>query len=338
MPNSAREESTRTADVLRLIAKYGGPTVVSAVGADRFVGSPVHSEEERLARAQELATDLEQLGPTYVKLGQILASRPDLLEDPYRTALGRLHNDVQPLPWSTIDETLTSELGDYRRHFAELDETPLAAASIGQVHRGRLTDGRAVAVKVQRPGVKHRMLGDLDTWMAVARVAEASSSAVTGFRPVATLQELRVAVLREFDYEREAANLTRIGDILAPHPSLVVPGVIRESSSVRVLTMTFVQGEKISSGLEVDGPTGASLAEALFEGWLDQIVVRGFFHADPHPGNILFTPDDKLAVLDAGMVGTVPLRLRRGDRQVAARDCGRAHRGCGRDFRGALPG
>ncbi|MEN0063742.1 MAG: AarF/UbiB family protein [Myxococcota bacterium] len=312
MPNAPREESTHTADVLRLIAKYGGPTVVSAVGADRFVGTPAQTDEERASRAMELAHDLELLGPTYVKLGQILASRPDLLRDPYRSALSRLHNDVQPLPWSTIDETLTTELGDWKKIFGQLSEKPLAAASIGQVHRGRLVDGTEVAVKVQRPGVKHRMLGDLDTWMAVARVAEASSSAVVGFRPVATLQELRVAVLREFDYEREAANLMRLDEILKTHPSLVVPGVIRDASTSRVLTMTFVEGDKVSADAGLDAVRGIELADALFEGWLDQIVVRGFFHADPHPGNILITPEETLAVLDAGMVGVVPVRLRRG--------------------------
>ncbi len=312
MANAQREESTRTTDVLRLIAKYGGPTVVSAVGADRFVGQLSQTPEDRAVRARELASDLEALGPTYVKLGQILASRPDLIDEPYRVALGRLHDDVQPLPWSTIEETLTSELGDWSQHFGTLDETPLAAASIGQVHRGRLVDGTEVAVKIQRPGVKHRMLGDLDTWMAVARVAEASSKLVVGFRPVATLQELRIAMLREFDYEREAANLVRLGQILSSHPNLVVPEVIRDASSLRVLTMTFVEGVKLTPSMDVEPGLGAELADALFEGWLEQIVVRGFFHADPHPGNVMLTPARTLAVIDAGMVGVVPTRLRRG--------------------------
>lgn len=304
------DEATRTTDVLRLIAKYAGPTVVSAVGADRFVSTPAHTDAERIERAEELVHDLEHLGPTYVKLGQILASRPDLVDDPWRSAMSRLHNDVQPLPWSTIQQTLETELGNYREQFGEIDETPLAAASIGQVHRGRLVDGTDVAIKVQRPNVKHRMLRDLDTWMAVARVAEASSSAVVEFRPVATLQELRIAVLREFDYEREAANLIRIGRILEAFPHLHVPGVMRAASSARVLTMEFVPATKIRG--TVEQPLGAELADALFEGWLEQIVVQGFFHADPHPGNILLTPEGRLAVFDAGMVGTVPRRLRRG--------------------------
>lgn len=305
--------STSTTEVLRLVARYGGPRLAAAVGADRLVKAAPSTAEDEQARAEAMVRDLEKLGPTYVKLGQVLASRPDLVAEPYRTALARLHNDVEPLEWAVVEATLNEELVDWRRHFAELSVEPLAAASIGQVHRGRTHDGRDVAVKVQRPGVRNRMLGDLGTWIQVARLAEAGSSTFAAMRPVATLHEVRAAVIREFNYEREAANLRRLASILGPRKTVRVPGVVRASSSLRVLTMDYIEGRKITdSSSPLPGPRGIELADALFEVWLDQIVVHGFFHADPHPGNVLLTPDGRLGILDAGMVGVVPNRLRRG--------------------------
>lgn len=292
----------RYKDMAKLLVKHrgllSGPTEPDAG----------ESLESARADAAVLARDLEELGPTFVKLGQVLSTRADLLPAPYLEALARLQDDVEPFGFALVEETVASELGVRMSDaFRSFDHEPVAAASLGQVHRAELRDGRPVAVKVQRPEVREQALADMDLIESMARFADQHSAAGRrlGFADMAA--EFRTSLLGELDYRREAANLATLGEHMADHPRIHVPQPIPDLCSERILTMELVDGRSVGSigplGLmEVDGP---ALAEALFSAYLHQVLLHGFFHADPHPGNVMVTSGGDLALLDLGMVARV---------------------------------
>jgi ubiquinone biosynthesis protein len=265
-------------------------------------------DPEAEADAEALARDLEDLGPTFVKLGQLLSTRADLLPPPYLRALARLQDQVQPFGFAAVEEMVTDELGvRISNAFRSFDHEPLASASLGQVHRAELRDGRPVVVKVQRPGVRAQIVEDMAAVEEIAALADRHSEAGRrlGFGDMAA--ELRSVLLRELDYRQEAENLRALGAVLAEHDRIVVPQPIPDYSTATVLTMEHVAGSSIGTVgplrlMEVDGP---GLAGALFRAYLDQILVHGLFHADPHPGNVLVTDDGRLALIDLGMVARV---------------------------------
>ncbi|MEO7555756.1 MAG: AarF/UbiB family protein [Acidimicrobiales bacterium] len=258
--------------------------------------------------ARALASDLEAMGPTFVKLGQLLSTRADLLPPPYLKALARLQDGVEPFGFAEVEQIVTEQLGvRLSKGFRSFDSTPLAAASLGQVHRAELRDGRPVAVKVQRPGIRAQIVDDMDAIEEIAGFADGhtDSGRRLGFADMVT--EFRASLLAELDYRQEAANLVTLGANLSDHEGIVVPQPIPDYSTAVVLTMEFVAGRSVGAlgplGLmEVDGP---QLAGDLFSAYLDQILVHGVFHADPHPGNVLVTDDGRLALLDLGMVARV---------------------------------
>jgi predicted unusual protein kinase regulating ubiquinone biosynthesis (AarF/ABC1/UbiB family) len=269
---------------------------------------PAIDASEVDADGQALARDLEALGPTFVKLGQLLSTRADLLPPAYLAALARLQEDVEPIGFDVVEATVTSEL-DVRMSdaFRSFDHRPLASASLGQVHRAELRDGRAVAVKVQRPGIRDQIVTDMDAIQEMARFADEHTDAGRrlGFEDM--VAEFRASLLDELDYQREAANLVALGTNLADHPRIHVPQPVPDYCSSAVLTMDHLDGRSVGAigplGLmEVDGP---ALARALFSAYLDQVLVHGLFHADPHPGNVLVTSDGDLGLLDLGMVARV---------------------------------
>jgi predicted unusual protein kinase regulating ubiquinone biosynthesis (AarF/ABC1/UbiB family) len=264
--------------------------------------------EEMAGDARELATSLEALGPTFVKLGQLLSTRADLLPDPYLHALARLQDSVEPIGFGQIERIVSEELGvRLSKGFAEFESTPLAAASLGQVHRARLRDGRAVAVKVQRPDIRSRIVDDMDAIEEIASLADAHTDWGKRLGFADMVAEFRTSLMAELDYQQEAENLRAVGANLAGREGIVVPRPIADYTTSRVLTMDFVDGRSVGSLgplalIEIDGP---ALASTLFGAYLDQILVDGLFHADPHPGNVLVTHDGRLALLDLGMVGRV---------------------------------
>jgi ubiquinone biosynthesis protein len=274
-----------------------------------LVGTPgepeTEDDPELRTDAEALATELEGLGPTFVKLGQLLSTRADLLPLPYRRALARLQEQVEPFGFAAVEEAITTELGvRISDAFRSLDHVPLASASLGQVHRAELRDGRPVVVKVQRPGIRERIVEDMDAIGDMAAFADQHTDLGRrlGFADMAA--ELRSTLLAELDYGKEVENLLAVGAILEEHPLVEVPQPIPDYCSGGVLTMTFVPGRSLGAigplGLmEVEGPV---LARALFTAYLDQVLVHGLFHADPHPGNVLVTEDGRLALLDLGMV------------------------------------
>jgi len=296
----------RYKDFALLLFKYGRGDLVRHAGLAELLpedpgtaGTP--------AQAEELAADVERLGPSFIKLGQLLSTRPDIVPPAYAQALARLQDHCAPVAFPEIRAILGAELGvRLSKAFASIDEQPLAAASIAQVHRATLRDGREVAVKVQRPGIREQVLEDLEAMgdMAVFLTEH------TGFGQRYSLdllfEEFRKSLLRELDFRQEAMNLLALSRNLADIREIAVPQPILGYSSSRVLTMELVAGTKITSlsplaRLELDGER---LADALFRAYLRQMLKDGMFHADPHPGNV-FIAGERIALIDLGMVAHV---------------------------------
>src|SRR3954469_16156127 len=304
----------RYKDIAVLLIKYGRSDVVVEAGWDDDIPKPVGTtpSSEEPAKAEQLATDLEAMGPTFVKLGQLLSSRSDLLPPAYIEALARLQDHVKPFPFADVEKIVTEELGvRISKAFANFEEEPAAAASLGQVHRAVLRDGRPVVVKVQRPDIRDQVVEDLESLAEIAGVLDRRTKIGKRFHFSDMIEEFRKTLLAELDYRREANNLTTLANNLAEFERIVVPRPVPDYSSARVLTMDFIEGAKINSLspvalLEVDGE---ALAEELFRAYLKQIFIDGFFHADPHPGNVFITFDGHLALLDLGMVSRLAPRL-----------------------------
>ena len=297
----------RYKDIARLLVKYGRAAAIERSELDELVADPdAAGEAVAEPKAEELANDLEALGPTFVKLGQILSTRADLLPVPYLEALSRLQDNVDPFPFSEVEAIVQQELGvRLSKAFTEFDPQPLAAASLGQVHRAALRDGRAVAVKVQRPGIRETIAEDLEALAQAAELADKHTAIGRRYRFSELVEEFRRSLVRELDYRQEAENLRLLGTNLERFPRLVVPQPVEAYSTSRVLTMDYVRGRKITdvgpmARLDIDGE---ALADELFRAYLHQILVDGIFHADPHPGNVFITEDGRLALLDLGMVG-----------------------------------
>src|SRR2546426_638834 len=297
----------RYKDIVALLIKYGRSDLVREAGlstpAIRRESLAVTGKE---SQPEELASDLEYLGATFIKLGQLLSTRGDLLPEPYLDALARLQDKVEPFSFAEVDAIVSSELGiRISKAFAEFDPEPLAAASLAQVHRAWMRDGRAVVVKVQRPGVREQIVNDLEALVEVASFIDAHTEIGKRYEFVNMLEDLRRSLLRELDFQREGNNLIRLGDSLRDFRQIVIPEPVDDFTTSRVLTMDYISGKKVTalSPLRLMEVDGAKLSEELFRAYLQQILVDGFFHADPHPGNILVTDDGRLALLDLGMVG-----------------------------------
>jgi ubiquinone biosynthesis protein len=295
-----------------LLVKYGRSDLVKSSGLEETLGAEQRVTPKEAAKAGELAGDLEKLGPTFVKLGQLLSTRVELMPRAYLEALERLQDKVGPFDFGEVEKIVTSELGvRMSKAFAEFDVKPIASASLGQVHLARLRDGRAVAVKVQRPGIREAMVDDLEALEEIAGFLDQHTEFGKRYEFTAMLEQFRKSLLRELDYRLEAHNLSAFRDQLKNFEHLIVPAPIADYSTSRVLTMEYVPGIKITemspiARMEFDG---AALAEELFRAYLEQILVHGFFHADPHPGNVFLTDDYRIALLDLGMVGRIMPRL-----------------------------
>ncbi|HEX4440464.1 MAG TPA: AarF/ABC1/UbiB kinase family protein [Thermoanaerobaculia bacterium] len=303
----------RYGEIAWLLVKYGRGPLVADLQRDLPSGQDAGPTAPGTGTPEELADDLERLGPTFIKLGQLLSSRADLLPPAYMEALARLQDQVEPFSAMQAREIVESELGvRMGRAFDEFDPVPIAAASLGQVHRAVLRGGRPVAVKVQRPGIREQIVEDLEALRELASFLDRHSALGDRYELGKTVETFGAALLAELDYRREAQNLMLLRRNLESFERIHVPRPIDDYSSERVLTMEYVEGRKVTdldpmTRLELDGGT---LATELFEAYLHQVVIDGFFHADPHPGNVLVTEDGDLALLDLGMTGRIPSRMR----------------------------
>ena len=302
------ERLKRYKDVAMLLIKYGRSDLISQAGLEESVQLDEIKAESESASAEELATDLEKLGPTFIKLGQLLSTRADLLPKPYLDALERLQDQIEPISYEEIERIVSSELGiRISKAFAEFETEPVAAASLAQVHRAYMRDGRAVVVKVQRPNIREQIVEDLEALNEIARFLDAHTELGRRYEFENMLVNLRKSLLRELDFKIEANNLISLGQNLAEFEQIIVPEPVEDFTTSRVLTMDYIPGKKITQLsplrlLEIDG---VGLAEELFRAYLKQILIDGIFHADPHPGNVFLTDDNRVALLDLGMVGRV---------------------------------
>src|SRR5688572_16741375 len=296
------ERLSRYKDLALFVAKYGRADFVAHAGLEPVEGGP----HATVPHAEAFARDLEALGPTFIKLGQLLSTRADLLPQPHLDALARLQDDLEPFPYADVERIVQEELGvRLSKAFEAFDATPIAAASLGQVHRAVLRGGREVAVKIQRPGIEERVLKDLDALDEVAALFDRFFGASRNVDAVRLLQEFRRSLMSELDYRQEARNLVTLSQQLEDFELVAVPLPVDDYTTARVLTMDYVPGTKITavSPVERTEVDGAALADQLFRAYLQQILVDGVFHADPHPGNVLLTHDRRLALVDLGMVG-----------------------------------
>jgi predicted unusual protein kinase regulating ubiquinone biosynthesis (AarF/ABC1/UbiB family) len=282
------------------------------VGLDDFAAADDEQPTGDEAKAAAFVRDLEELGPTYIKLGQLLSTRFDLLPEAYTSALARLQDDAEPFGYDVVEEIVESELGARVRHlFADFEQEPMAAASLGQVHRATLPDGRPVVVKVQRPGAREVTREDMETLAKLADLADRHTSAGRRYGFADLLSQFRRTLAGELDYRREARNLVRFGELTADHDLLVVPQPVADHSTSRVLTMERIEGRKVTDV----GPLGLldvdarPMVEQLFRCYLTLMLDHGVLHADPHPGNLMLTDDGRLALLDLGMVASLSPRL-----------------------------
>ncbi|QAA82795.1 AarF/ABC1/UbiB kinase family protein [Aequorivita sp. H23M31] len=273
---------------------------------EKITDSDANTEPESFDHSpEELAEDLKKMGPTYVKLGQLLSTRPDLLPPSFMDALATLQDDVEGVEYAEIEKIFKEELGvRISKAFASFETEPLASASIGQVHRAVLHSGKMVAVKIQRPGIRKRFIEDLDTLMSLSEKVETYSETARNYAVHSVIEELRYILLKELDYTLEAQNLATLKKNLAGFDHLFIPAPILDYCSSRVLTMEFVEGVKITkvSPLKRLDVSLEPLVDDLVKGYLKQIIVDGFAHADPHPGNVYLMPDNRIALMDLGMV------------------------------------
>lgn len=302
------KHAPRYRDIARLLLKYGRSELVKHAGLEAVIKDAAHEPNALPAEATSLADDLEQMGPAFIKLGQLLSTRPDLLPAAYLEGLTRLQDKVEPFSFAEVEKIVTSELGvRLSKAFAKFEAEPLAAASLGQVHRAWLRDGREVAVKIQRPDIRAKISEDLDAFSEMAAFLDQNTEMGRKYEFSLMVEELRKSLINELDYREEARNLQLLHRNLLEFNRLIVPLPIDDYTTSRVLTMEYVRGKKVTSisplrQLELDG---YELVDQLFRAYLKQMLIDGFFHADPHPGNVFLTDDDNLSLLDLGMVARV---------------------------------
>lgn len=295
----------RYREIAALLWKYGRSDLVRQMGVDDLFEARQETKVNG-PPPEDLANDLEAMGPTYVKIGQLLSSRSDLLPEVYLKPLSRLQDSVKPFPFEEVEQIILSELGArVSKAFSEFNPKPIAAASLGQVHFAALRDGRQVIVKVQRPEIRKQIAEDFEVLTQIAEFLDAHTEFGRRYRFLTVLDEFRMTIQQELNYEREAQNLVTLGENLAEFEKIRVPQPVADYTTRSVLTMDFIQGRKITalSPLTRLDLNGAPLASELFNAYLKQIMVDGMFHADPHPGNVFLTDDGHIALIDLGMVG-----------------------------------
>ncbi|MDK2893017.1 AarF/ABC1/UbiB kinase family protein [Methanohalophilus sp.] len=271
--------------------------------AENFVGS----SPERARKA------LEELGPTYVKFGQLLSMRQDLVPEEYAKELSKLQNRVSPFPFEDVEARIRSEFGvPISELFAEFDREPIAAASIGQVHSAKLYTGEKVAVKIQRPAIRKIVDADLDIMYSLAGFAAEHIEEIKLYDPVGVVDEISRSIHAELDYTQEARNIERFMENMRGNKHIVIPRVYWDYSSEKVLTLEFIDGVKCDDFEKVKemGVDVKKVAVYGVEAFMKQVFEDGFFHADMHSGNVFVLQDGRIALLDMGMSGHISTEMR----------------------------
>jgi len=300
----------RYREIATVFARNGFGLILEEMGLNNlisFSNRVFHKEEpDPRSLGQRLRNALEELGPTFVKIGQIASTRPDIIPASIIGELEKLQDQVFPFSFAEACQIIEEELGAHPREiFQHFEEKPLAAASIGQVHYGVLKTGERVAVKVQRPQITEMVNTDLEILLDLAALAERQLEWAKHYQIRALVEEFATSLRNEMNYEIEGENAQRLGKQFAGDDTVCIPKIYKEFSSKTVLTMEYVEGIKLNqfAALDLMGYDRKLLAENLIRAMLKQILIDGFFHGDPHPGNILVLPGQVIAFLDFGMVG-----------------------------------
>ncbi len=302
----------RYLNIVRVLSKYGFDQVLEMMGlADVVVRSRKFFRRSmpdiaRLTAAERLRLALEELGPTFVKLGQILSTRPDVIPHAFVHEFEKLQDDVPSFSFEEVLAQIAAELGGpVEQFFAEIDPVPLAAASIAQVHRARLMTGEDVVIKVRRPGIVGVVESDISALMALAGLAERHVSGSEIYDPVGLVREFARTIRREMDFSREAHTIEKFRDNFIKTAWMYFPKVYWDQSSRGILTMEYVAGVKVSDREKLfgQGLDAKLIARRGADSFLDMVLNHGFFHGDLHPGNVLILPDNVICLLDYGIVG-----------------------------------
>lgn len=300
--------------ILGVLIKYGFGHFVEQLNIDYYLelGKRIVTRDkmpkglERLSQPQRLRLVMEELGPTFIKLGQLLSTRPDVLGKEYIREFSKLQDEVPPVAFDEIDAQIQRELGyPAEALFSEFSREPLAAASIAQVHRGTLKSGEQVVCKVRRPGIARIVETDIDVLMGLAYLIEQHAPAIALYDPVGLVKEFRRSITREINFTREGRTVDRFALNFAASSTVYVPKIFWEFSGELVLTMEYVPGIKISEidRLLAEGYDPKEIARRGADAFLKQVLDYGLFHADPHPGNVFVLPGEIICMLDYGMVG-----------------------------------
>ncbi len=299
--------------ILRVLFKYGFADLVEGLHIDQYLETGLQminrkprEHIEKKSRPERLRMAMEELGPTFIKLGQLLSTRPDFIAPAYLSELAKLQDDVAPFPAAAVDEIFFAETGKKTGDlFQSFEKQPMAAASIGQVHRATLLDGSEVVIKVQRPDIEKVIAVDLEILAHIALLMEQYLEEVQGHRPTVIVEEFARSLAREIDYTVESSNIQRFARQFEGNPAIYVPAIYRDLSTERILVMEYVKGVKVShvETLRQQGADLRLLAERGANLIMEQVFVHGFFHADPHPGNISILPGNVVCFLDFGMMG-----------------------------------
>ncbi|MEO8377444.1 MAG: AarF/ABC1/UbiB kinase family protein [Candidatus Sumerlaeota bacterium] len=310
--------ANRYRQILAVLIRYGFHEFVQALHIDKYVdlGEALTAggvEVSTLNRWERLRNVIEELGPTFIKIGQVLSTRPDKLPLELVNELQKLQDAVPPFPFSEVRAIIELEFGrPIAEVFAQFEEPPLAAASIGQVHRAILNTGEVVVVKVRRPAVEQTMAVDLEILYHIAMLAERHVDVLEVQKPAEVVKELQQTLHEEIDYTREAAHMERFSRNFEDDPNIRAPIVYRELCTERILIQEYIEGIKVAD-LDLLREKGYDLPLIANRGahaMLRQIFVHGFFHADPHPGNIFILAGNVICFIDFGMMGRLPKRAR----------------------------
>jgi ubiquinone biosynthesis protein len=301
-------------DLLLLFVRYGRKDFRLTLTTEDFLSAQPEEndiEPDVQERAEAFSKALREMGPTYVKFGQLLSTRPDIVPQEYIIALESLQDDIDPFSFGDVERIVEEELGvRISKAFESFEATPLAAASLGQVHKAVLRDGREVVVKVQRPDVREQVRHDLEVFTEIAQELEQHTDLGRKMNLVGSIEQARVVMYSELNYLHEARNTETLRQNLEPFPQIYIPQVIHDLTTSRVLTTELVRGRKVSklTPLALIDANYAELAAVLTRAYLKQICVDGIWHSDPHPGNIFVRSEEgtsELVLLDFGMVSRI---------------------------------
>ncbi|EPA9110928.1 ABC1 kinase family protein [Serratia liquefaciens] len=311
---TARDRA-RLKEISTVLIRYGLQDVIRLLGLSNLLSGAEGSSERQDGQTlpQRLRAALEALGPTFVKFGQILATRSDLLDASWTDELDRLHSQASTLSWEQLAPQIRADLkGDPHSLFAEFDETPLAAASMAQIYRARLHSGEAVVIKVLRPGLAKTIQADLRLLTYLAETVEQQSPALARYRPRQMVRALATALTHELDLTHEGNNCERVAQQFAQQPNVVIPKIYWQWSSQRLLVQEFLPGiaPENPQQLATAGLDGLLLAQRGAQAFMKMVLEHRLYHADPHPGNVMALADNRVGFIDFGMVGQLSERRR----------------------------